>query len=323
MHASAASPNALVTGGAGFIGSHLTESLLAEGWRVTVVDDFNPFYDPNAKRRNLAQAASHPQFRLVERSLTAPDLDDALGAEPFTAIVHLAALAGVRPSIDRPDSYVEANVDGTLQVLELARRRGVGQFVLASSSSVYGVNPRVPWSESDHDLMPISPYAATKIAGEAMARVYAHLHGIRAVALRFFTVYGPRQRPDLAIHKFAKRMLAGEPIPFYGDGSTQRDYTFVGDTVKGIRAAMTYDGADYDVFNLGNDRVVSLAELVQALEKAVGVPAILDRQPAQAGDVPATWADISHARARLGYEPSTPLAEGLDAFVAWLKSQPA
>lgn len=320
MSASAPTQSALVTGGAGFIGSHLTESLLADGWNVTVVDNFDPFYSPASKRRNLAKVVDHPNFRLVERSLHEPDLAESLGRESYSAIVHLAALAGVRPSIDRPDAYLRANVDGTLAVLELARRQGIEKFVLASSSSVYGVNPRVPWSESDHDLMPISPYAVTKLSCEALVRVYSHLYGIRAVSLRFFTVYGPRQRPDLAIHKFAKQMLQGQPIPFYGDGSTRRDYTFVSDTVKGIRAAMTYTGAAYDVFNLGNDRVVSLAELVSALEVATGTKAILDRQPTQPGDVPATWADISHARNLLGYDPSTPLADGVAEFVAWLRT---
>ncbi len=306
-------PHALVTGGAGFIGSHLVERLLDEGWRVTAIDDFDPFYAAEVKRRNLAHAAAQAGFRLIEGDVAFVELPRDLDV-----VVHLAAKAGVRPSIEAPVAYEEANVRTTVALLEHARRVGVRQFVFASSSSVYGVNPRVPWREDDLDLRPISPYAATKLAGEGFGHVYHHLYGIRFVALRFFTVYGPRQRPDLAIHKFARLMREGKPIPFYGDGGTRRDYTFVRDTVQGIRAAMDYDRSGFEIVNLGNDRTVSLAELVATLEEAMDIRANLDRRPEQPGDVPITWADVDKARRLLGYRPETPFADGVREFVAWL-----
>ena len=314
--------HALVTGAAGFIGSHLVDRLLAKGWTVTGLDNFDPFYARSAKEANLAEALTHERFHFVDLDIReAGGLQRAV-PEQVDVIVHLAAKVGVRPSIDDPSAYQEVNVGGTQVLLEFARERGVEQFVFASSSSVYGINPDVPWREDASSLQPISPYAATKVAGELLGHVYAHLYGLRFIALRFFTVYGPRQRPDLAIHKFARKMLSGEPIPIYGDGSTRRDYTFVADTVAGIEAAMTYDGSPYAVLNLGNDRTASLADLIAALERALNVKATLDYQPEQPGDVPQTWASLNAASRMLGYIPQTSLEEGLRAFATWLHTQP-
>lgn len=310
---------ALVTGGAGFVGSHLVDRLLAEGHTVTVVDNFDPFYAPALKRRNVAAYHAHPRYGLVEA-----DIRDAAAlsglADRYDVVVHLAARAGVRPSLQDPLGYGETNVLGTQNLLERSREWGVPQFVFASSSSVYGVNPDVPWREDDTGLRPISPYAATKVAGELLGHVYSHLYGIRFVALRLFTVYGPRQRPDLAIHKFARRMLAGEPIPVYGDGGTRRDYTYVGDIVGGIRGAMEYSATPYEIINLGNHQTVSLAEMIRGLEDVLGVPARLERLPEQPGDVPQTWADVSKAARLLGYRPQTDFRTGLREFAAWLRS---
>jgi len=315
--------HALVTGGAGFIGSHLVDRLLGEGWTVTVLDNFDPFYDRGVKEANIAAHRRHPRYALVEADLR--DVDAIGRALPggYDVIVHLAAKAGVRPSIEDPVSYQEVNVRGTQNLLELTRAWGIEQFVFASSSSVYGVNPNVPWAETDRVLQPISPYASTKVSGELLGHVYSHLYGIRFLALRFFTVYGPRQRPDLAIHKFARLMLAGKPIPVFGDGSTRRDYSFVADIVSGIRAAMTYDRSRYEVINLGNNDTVTLIDMIRGLERALGVTATIDWQPEQPGDVPQTWADLRHANALLGYAPSTSYATGVGAFAEWLMARPA
>lgn len=309
---------ALVTGGAGFIGSHLVDLLLGEGWQVTVVDNFDPFYNPQIKRQNIAPHLSHPNYTLVEADIRDIEaLRKRLSGE-YDVIVHLAAKAGVRPSVLDPVSYYEVNVRGTLNLLELAKEWGVRQFVFASSSSVYGANPNLPWREDDPLLLPISPYGATKLAGEALGRVYSHLYGIRFIALRIFTAYGPRQRPDLAIHKFARLMLEGKPVPIYGDGSARRDYTYIDDLVRGIRAAMEYEGAPYEVINLGNHHPVSVLEVVRTLERALGVKANLDFLPLPPGDVPHTWADVEKARKLLGYEPSKPFGEGIVDFTQWL-----
>lgn len=310
----------LVTGGAGFIGSHLCDALLADGHRVIAFDNFDPYYGRDVKMRNLEQALEHPDFTLVEGDIRDADAVEALAAHGIDAIVHLAALAGVRPSIEAPERYTDVNIRGTQVMLEFARRHAIRQFVFASSSSVYGNSPNVPWSESEALLRPISPYASTKLAGEQMGHVYSHLYGIRFIALRFFTVFGPRQRPDLAIHKFARLMLAGKPIPFYGDGGTGRDYTFVADTVAGIRAAIAYEATDYEIFNLGNNRVVTLNELVASLETALDTTAVLDRQPMQAGDVDQTCASVEKAGQWLGYQPKTTLESGLTEFQQWLVS---
>ncbi|MFS8572775.1 MAG: GDP-mannose 4,6-dehydratase [Clostridia bacterium] len=311
--------HALVTGGAGFIGSHLVDRLLAEGWRVTVVDNFDPFYDPAIKEQNVAQHLKNPSYSLYRL-----DIRDLQGLrrelkDHYDVIVHLAAKAGVRPSIQGPVTYQEVNVTGTQNMLEFAREREIGQFVFASSSSVYGINPNVPWREDDHVLMPISPYASTKVSGELMGHVYSHLYGIRFIALRFFTVYGPRQRPDLAIHKFARLMLAGQSVPIFGDGTTRRDYTYVDDIVEGVRAAMTYEASRYEIFNLGNNQTVSLKELIQLLEDVLRVRARIEWLPEAPGDVPQTWADIGKAQARLGYCPRTGLAQGLEYFAEWIR----
>ena len=297
----------LVTGGAGFIGSSLVDTLLADGDAVTVVDNFDLFYPAEVKRRHIAPQQAQANYTLVEADIRDLDGLRARLDGRFDVIVHLAARAGVRPSIADPIGYQEVNVRGTQNLLELARAWGVTQFVFASSSSVYGINPNTPWSEDDHVLLPISPYAGTKVSGELLGHVYSYLHGIRFLALRFFTVYGPRQRPDLAIHKFALRMRRGQAIPVFGDGSTRRDYTFIGDIVQGIRGAMAYTDTPYEVINLGNNHTVSLAEMIASLEQALGVTAIIDRQPEQPGDVPQTWANIAKAHRLLGYQPRTPL----------------
>lgn len=313
----------LVTGAAGFIGSHLSEALISQGHKVVGVDNFDPFYDRSIKETNLSYLRSQSNFRLIEADISdgellERELLETLGGN-CDAIVHIAAKAGVRPSIEDPVAYQETNVRGTQNMLELARKAKIKQFVFASSSSVYGVNPRVPWSESDAVLQPISPYASTKVSGELLGHVYSHLYGIRFIGLRFFTVYGPRQRPDLAINKFTRLILNGEAIPFFGDGETRRDYTFVKDTVKGIIQAIDYRDSAYELINLGNNKTVSLNELVAGLEKALGKKAVIDRLPEQPGDVPQTWADISKAKSLLGYNPSTGIEAGLKAFADWYK----
>lgn len=310
--------HALVTGGAGFIGSHLVDRLLAEGWRVTVVDNFDPFYDPSMKRRNVASHLRHSAYTLVEADIRDYRALRSHLTGHYDVIVHLAAKAGVRPSLQDPLTYNEVNVQGTQNLLELARELGVRQFIFASSSSVYGLNPNLPWREDDSVLRPISPYASTKVSGELLGHVYSHLYGIRFLALRFFTVYGPRQRPDLSIHKFALLMLQGRPVPIYGDGTARRDYTYVDDIVQGVRAAMEYQGSLYEVINLGNNQTVSLMEVVQELEKALDLKAALEFLPEQPGDVPATWADITKAERLLGYRPQTSFSEGIRRFVARL-----
>jgi UDP-glucuronate 4-epimerase len=311
-------PHALVTGAAGFIGSHLVDSLLAGGWQVTGVDNFDPFYPEPVKLANLARALAASRFTLIRADIRDFDAIRAALNASYDVIVHLAAKAGVRPSIQHPQDYQLTNVNGTQNLLDVARLLGVRQFVFASSSSVYGVNPNVPWREDDHVLRPISPYASTKVSGELLGHVYSHLYGIRFLALRFFTVYGPRQRPDLAIHKFAHLIRTGKPVPFFGDGSTRRDYTFVGDIIAGIRAAMAYSASTFEVINLGNCRTITLAELVASLELVLNRKAILDYQPEQPGDVPQTCADISKAQALLGYQPQTEFLAGLRQFASWL-----
>jgi len=313
--------NILITGGAGFIGSHLVDHLLAEGgWRITVVDDFNDFYNPAIKRENLSARLANTNFKVVEADIRNQEtLSQVFSDANFDCLVHLAARAGVRPSLKEPRLYVETNVNGTLNLLELARAHGVKQFVFGSSSSVYGSNAKVPFSENDPIFNPISPYAATKAAGELLCHSYAHLYDMRIVCLRFFTVYGARQRPDLAIHKFAKLISAGWPIPVFGDGTTRRDYTYIDDIIAGVRAAMDYDQSKYEVINLGESRTVELRELIGLLEQALGRQAEIDRQPLQPGDVPQTFADIGKARRLLGYDPQTQIEKGIEKFVEWFK----
>jgi UDP-glucuronate 4-epimerase len=306
---------ALITGGAGFIGSHVVDLLLGEGWEVTVVDNFDPFYDPRIKRQNIARHLSHPNYRLVEVDIRDLEVLRKYLAGEYDVIVHLAAKAGVRSSVLDPVSYYEVNVRGTLNLLELAKEWGVKQFVFASSSSVYGANPNLPWREDDPLLLPVSPYGATKLAGEVLGRVYSRLYGIRFIALRIFTAYGPRQRPDLAIHKFARLMLEGKPVPIYGDGSACRDYTYIDDLVLGIRAAMDYEGAPFEVFNLGSGRPITVLEVVRSLEKVLGIKARIEHLPLPAGNVPYTCANVERAARLLGYIPKTPFGEGLIRFV--------
>ncbi len=313
-----------MTGGAGFIGGHLCQRLLDRGDEVVCVDSFDTFYDPAIKRGTAAALARSPRFRLLEGDIRDVEgLERELAGAGVDAIVHLAARAGVRPSIEHPVLYTQVNVEGTIAMLELARRLGVKPFVFGSSSSVYGDSSAVPFREDEPAAAPISPYAATKRAGELLCHAHAHLHGLAVVCLRFFTVYGPRQRPDLAIHKFARLMSAGEPIPFYGDGSTRRDYTYVDDIVQGIEGAIAYAAsrsASFDVFNLGESDTVPLARLVELLSAALGVEPVLDRLPAQPGDVEQTYADVSRARAALGYAPRVRIEEGIPRFVEWFRA---
>jgi UDP-glucuronate 4-epimerase len=315
--------NILVTGGAGFIGSHLVEQLLAEKiWRVSVVDNFNDFYAPALKRANVAAHITDANYQLFEANICDAEALRTIFAEnDFDAIVHLAARAGVRPSLRQPKLYAETNINGTLNLLDLAREYNVKQFVFGSSSSVYGNNEKVPFSENDKISRPISPYAATKAAGELLCHTYSHLYGIRAVCLRFFTVYGARQRPDLAIRKFSQLIAGGEPIQVFGDGATRRDYTFIDDIISGVRAAIDYDGSMFEVFNLGESETVELNYLIELLEKNLDRKAVIDRQPMQPGDVPQTFADISKARRLLGYNPQTKIEAGIKLFVEWFQKQ--
>jgi UDP-glucuronate 4-epimerase len=317
--------NILITGGAGFIGSHLADRLLTEGgWQVSVVDDFNDFYVPAIKRENVNRQKTNQNYRLFEADIRDKNaLAEVFKENALDCIVHLAARAGVRPSLELPLLYSQTNVDGTVNLLELAREYGIKQFVFGSSSSVYGINAKVPFSEDDPIRQPISPYAATKAAGELLCHTYTHLYGIRCVCLRFFTVYGPRQRPDLAIHKFARLLSEGKPIPVFGDGTTRRDYTYIDDILAGVRAAIDYGASDYEVINLGESRTVELRELISLLEKELGVEAKIDRQPLQPGDVPQTYADISKARSLLGYNPQTQIEVGIQRFVEWFRNQPS
>ncbi|MBC7912325.1 MAG: GDP-mannose 4,6-dehydratase [Pyrinomonadaceae bacterium] len=315
--------NILVTGGAGFIGSHLVDRLLSErAWRVTVVDDFNDFYAPQMKRANVSSHVADAAYKLVEADIRdRAALDKIFAGTKFDCIVHLAARAGVRPSLSEPQLYAETNINGTVNLLELAREHEVRQFVFGSSSSVYGINAKVPFSEEDEIRQPISPYAATKAAGELICHTYSHLYGIRCVCLRFFTVYGARQRPDLAIHKFARLIDEGQAIPVFGDGTTRRDYTYIEDIIQGVRAAVDYTASDYEVFNLGESRTVELRELIELLEKELDQKAVIDRQPMQPGDVPQTFADITKARRLLNYNPQTQIEDGIRRFVEWFRGE--
>jgi len=311
----------LVTGGAGFIGSHVAEHLLAAGHEVTVFDDLNPFYDPAIKRAALQvlERSGSGRFRFVQGDLVErPALDAVFAGGRIDQVIHLAARAGVRPSLQEPALYQRVNVEGTVNLLEAGRLAGVRKFILASSSSVYGVNAKVPFSEDDPIFRAISPYASSKLACEALGHTYHHVYGLDVVMLRFFTVYGPRQRPDLAIHKFARLIDFGRPVPVFGDGSTARDYTYVDDIVSGVLAC-THREFGFGIYNLGESQTVTLSELISLLEQALGRKAVLDRQPLQPGDVPITYADISKARRDLGYDPRTKIAEGIPRFVEWFR----
>jgi len=315
-----------LTGGAGFIGSHLAAALLRRGAQLTIIDNLDNFYTPVWKKANLEDVYQVGKFKFVEVDIC--DVESvrmALATAQPDVLIHLAARAGVRPSIEQPRLYERVNVAGTVNLLEICCQLGVPQFIFGSSSSVYGASSRTPFSEDQVELRPVSPYAATKLAGEMLCYTYSHLYRLQVVCLRFFTVYGPRQRPDLAIHKFLSLLEAGKPIPFFGDGSSGRDYTYVDDIVAGILAALDYRPpasalVPFDVFNLGNSHPVKLVELVAALEQVAGQHVILDKQPIQPGDVPLTWANIDKARCLLGYEPTTRLEEGLKTFVTWYRT---
>lgn len=308
--------NLLVTGGAGFIGSHFVERCLQLGHRVSLLDDFNDFYDPAIKCRNIA--GFKDEAPVHEGDIRDGELVMSLVKQGrFDTIVHLAARAGVRPSIQDPKLYLDTNIIGTWNLLEAAKQAGIGRFICASSSSVYGVLKTAPFREDMALTATISPYAATKLAAEQLCSNYAHLYGMRTINLRFFTVYGPRQRPDLAIHAFTRSISEGRPIQQFGDGTTRRDYTYIDDIIQGMTACLTYEGALCDVFNLGENQTTTLSELIETIEQTLGKKAIIHRQPEQPGDVPLTYADISKASALLGYTPHTQIAEGIPKFVEW------
>lgn len=306
----------LVTGGAGFIGSHLVEKLLAAGHDVVVLDDFNDFYDPQIKHANIDGFARDVTVYHVDLR-DSESVRNLFHREKVDAIAHLAARAGVRPSIQYPRLYYDTNVTGTLHLLEAARVTGIERFIFASSSSVYGASKAIPFSEDEHLSQTISPYAATKVAGEFLCSTYSHLYNLRVVALRYFTVYGPRQRPDLAIHQFTRRIYAGQPIDQFGDGSTRRDYTYVEDVIQGTMAALEYEGPPFDIFNLGESETIQLKDLIVAIENALGKRAKINQRPEQPGDMPLTCADISKARKLLGYNPTAKFSDGLPKFIDW------
>ena len=306
----------LVTGGAGFIGSHLVDKLLAAGHGVAILDDFNDFYDPQIKHANITGFAKETEIYHVDLRDVA-SVRNVFQRQKFDAIAHLAARAGVRPSIQHPQLYYDTNVTGTLHLLDAARIAGVERFIFASSSSVYGASKTVPFSEDQRLIQTLSPYAATKIAGEFLCSTYSHLYQMRVVAFRYFTVYGPRQRPDLAIHQFTRRIYAGQPIDQFGNGTTRRDYTYIDDVIQGTIATLKYDGPLFDVFNLGESETIQLKDLIGAIENALGRKAKINRLPEQPGDMPLTCANISKARKLLGYNPTTRFSDGLPRFVEW------
>jgi len=325
----------VVTGGAGFIGSHLCDALLKAGKRVIAVDSFNDYYDPQIKRSNVKEAQ-----RIVAACVLPADrytvaegdirdfafLNRLFEENRVDTIVHLAAYAGVRPSIQNPALYTDVNINGTVNLLEISKKHHIRQFVFASSSSVYGNNAKVPFSEKDAVDFPISPYAATKKAGELLGHTYHHLYGINMACLRFFTVYGPRQRPDLAIHKFTKLISEGLPVPYYGDGSTERDYTYIEDIIDGVTKAIEWVGVGegkYEVFNLGESGTIRLSRMVEAIEQALGKKAVLDKMPMQPGDVDRTFADVGLAKQILGYSPRWRFEDGIHRFVEWFEASEA
>jgi len=307
--------NIIITGGAGFIGSHVGKALVAEGHHIIVLDDFNDYYDPSIKRANLKERL--PNAVLVEGDIRNKEVVEESFRQEVDAVVHLAARAGVRPSINDPELYISTNIQGTYNLLDAAHRHGVKTFVFASSSSVYGLNSKVPFAEDDLIQATISPYAMTKLAGEQMCSNFSHLYDMRCVCLRFFTVYGPGQRPDLAIHKFTAKIAAGEPVEMYGDGSTERDYTYIDDIVEGVVAALHYRGKLFDIFNLGESQTTNLRDLIAEIGRALDKEPQIIPRPDQPGDVPRTYADITKARNLLGYNPQTKIAQGIPKFVEW------
>jgi len=313
--------NILVTGGAGFIGSHLCDSLVLNGMKVINIDNFNDYYDPKIKESNVMQHLNNPNYKLVKGDIRDIEiLEDIFLNNDISIVVHLAAMAGVRPSIQNPILYEDVNVRGTMNLLEMCKKYNVKKFICASSSSVYGNNKNVPFTEEDIVDYAISPYAATKKSCEVMGHVYHHLYKIDMIMLRFFTVYGPRQRPDLAIHKFTKLIANGEKIPFYGDGSTQRDYTYIEDIIDGINKSINYVNTHsniYEIINLGESQTISLSEMVKTIEDTLGTKANLNILPLQPGDVEKTFADITKAYELIGYEPKTKFNKGIDKFISW------
>lgn len=311
----------LVTGGAGFIGSNLTDKLLSEGNSVIVIDNFDNFYDRKIKENNLMNALSYNNFKLIEGDIRDKNILAKIFSENEIDIVfQLAAKVGVRPSIKEPELFFEVNVNGTLNILEAMKRYGVKKLIFASSSSIYGNNKKVPFSEKDNVDLPISPYAATKKACELLNHTYHHLYGFNIYNLRFFTVYGPRQRPDLAIHKFAQLILTGEPIPVFGNGNTSRDYTYIDDIIQGIMSAIK-KVKGYEIINLGESKTITLSKLIAIIENTVGEKAIVNRLPIQPGDVEKTFADISKAKQLLGYNPKTNIEDGIKKFVEWISNK--
>lgn len=312
----------LITGGAGFIGSSLIAKLVGDpNLKITCLDNFDSFYNPKVKKNNIRPFIKKTNFNLVEADIRNFSQMKSKIANHYDSIIHLAAKVGIKPSLVDPIIYTEVNILGTQNLLELARRVGCKQFIFASSSSVYGVNPNVPWREDDHVLMPISPYGSTKISGELLGHVYSKLYNLQFIGLRFFSVYGPRQRPDLVIHKFTQLISEGKSITIYGEGKTKRDYTFIDDIVSGIIATLDYSRSRYEIINLGNNEPVELLELVQVLEKVLGKKAIVNKLPEQLGDAPVTFADISKAQRILNYQPRTSLFDGLQKYVSWFKQQ--
>ena len=310
----------LVTGGAGFIGSHVVRGLLQTGTTVAILDDFNDFYDPQIKRANVK--AFNGQAEVIEADIrNASAMKDVVGRGGYDSIIHIAARAGVRPSVQNPSAYIETNVVGTYNLLDAARLAGVGQFLLASSSSVYGMAGKVPFSEDLALPQTLSPYAATKLAAEHLCGSYSHLYELAVVVMRFFTVYGPAQRPDLAIHKFTDSIYRGRPIQQFGDGTTRRDYTYVDDIVQGVLGALKYRRTPFEIFNLGENQTTTLTDLIVSIENALGKKAIIEYLPEQQGDMPLTCADIDKARALLGYHPRVKISAGIPKFVDWYLKQ--
>lgn len=307
----------LVTGGAGFIGSHLVDVLTARGDSVVVIDDFNDFYDPEIKRSNLRKT---PAKIFTADVCDQDQINTIIQTQRPDVIVHLAARAGVRPSVQCPELYLKTNIFGTFNLLEAAKRTGVTKFVFASSSSVYGAAPQIPFREDQVLVQTLSPYASSKLAGEQLCSNYSHLYGLKVVCLRFFTVYGPRQRPDLSIHKFTRLIAGGKPIEVYGDGTQRRDFTFIDDTIQGVLGAIDFEGSPFEIFNLGENQTVELNEVIGLIEKALGRSAVIQYQPPAPGDMPQTYADISKASQLLRYRPTTLIEKGIPRFVDWFRT---
>ena len=307
----------LVTGGAGFIGSHLVDVLTARGDSVVVIDDFNDFYDPEIKRSNLRKS---PAKIFTADVCDQDQINTIIQTQRPDVIVHLAARAGVRPSVQCPELYLKTNIFGTFNLLEAAKRTGVTKFVFASSSSVYGAAPQIPFREDQVLVQTLSPYASSKLAGEQLCSNYSYLYGLKVVCLRFFTVYGPRQRPDLSIHKFTRLIAGGKPIEVYGDGTQRRDFTFIDDTIQGVLGAIDFEGSAFEIFNLGENQTVELNEVIGLIEKALGRSAVIQYQPPAPGDMPQTYADISKASQLLRYRPTTLIEKGIPRFVDWFRT---